>query len=209
MARYTGPVCHLCRYLGEKLMLKGEKCSSPKCPLERRTTPSRGRFQARQRKVSDYGLRLREKQKVRFSYGVLERQFRKFFAEAEKTPGAAGEGLLILLERRLDNVVYRLGFADSRAQARQIIQHGHILVNGHKTDIPSFLIKSGDVIRWREASTKTEYYKALVEKVKGKVIPSWLSLDEEGMTGSASTLPSKDDIEAKFDGKAIVEYYSR
>ena len=209
MARYTGPVCHLCRYLGEKLMLKGEKCSTPKCPLERRTVPTRGRFQTRQRKVSDYVLRLREKQKVRFSYGVLERQFRKFFAAAEKTPGAAGEGLLILLERRLDNVVYRLGFADSRAQARQITRHGHILVNGHKTDIPSFLIKSGDVIRWREASTKTEYYKAVVEKVKGKTIPSWLSLDEKGMTGSVSTLPSKDDIEAKFNGKAIIEYYSR
>ena len=190
MARYTGPVCHLCRYLGEKLMLKGEKCSTPKCPLERRTVPTRGRFQTRQRKVSDYGLR-------------------KFFAAAEKTPGAAGEGLLILLERRLDNVVYRLGFADSRAQARQITRHGHILVNGHKTDIPSFLIKSGDVIRWREASTKTEYYKAVVEKVKGKTIPSWLSLDEKGMTGSVSTLPSKDDIEAKFNGKAIIEYYSR
>jgi len=209
MARYTGPVCHLCRYLGEKLMLKGERCSTPKCPLEKRNVSPVRRSRTRQRRVSDYGLRLREKQKVRFSYGVLERQFRRFFAEAAKTPGAAGESLLILLERRLDNVVYRLGFADSRAQARQIVRHGHILVNGHRTDIPSFLVKSGDVIKWREASTKTEYYKTMVEKVKGKVILGWLSLDEQRMTGTVLTLPGKDDIEAKFDGKAIIEYYSR
>ena len=209
MARHTGPVCRLCRYLGEKLMLKGERCSTPKCPLEKRNLPPGKYYLTRQRKISDYGLRLREKQKARFSYGILERQFHRFFAEAEKTPGATGESLLILLERRLDNVVYRLGFAESRAQARQIVRHGHILVNRHRTDIPSFLVKSGDVIQWRETSTKTEYYKTTVEKVKGKVIPAWLSLDEERMTGSVSTLPSTDDIEAKFDAKAIIEYYSR
>jgi len=209
MARYTGPACRLCRYLGEKLMLKGEKCSTPKCPLEKRNIPPGKYYLTRQRKVSDYGLRLREKQKVSFSYGILERQFRKFFAEAKKTPGSAGESLLILLERRLDNVVYRLGFADSRSQARQIVRHGHILVNGHRTDIPSFLVNSGDVIQWRETSTKTEYYKTTVEKVKEKVIPAWLSLDEERMTGSVLSFPSKDAIEAKFDGKAIIEYYSR
>ena len=209
MARYTGPVCRLCRYLGEKLMLKGEKCPTPKCPLEKRNVAPGGHSVTLRRKVSDYGLRLHEKQKARFSYGILERQFRRFFAEAQRTPGATGETLLILLERRLDNVVYRLGFADSRAQARQIVRHGHILVNEHRTDIPSFLVKSGDVIKWRETSTKTEYYKTIIEKVKGKVIPAWLSLDEERMTGSVLTLPGKEDIEAKFDRKAIVEYYSR
>ena len=208
MARYIGPACRLCRYSGEKLMLKGEKCSTPKCSLERRNTHP-GVHSSPQRRISTRGLQLREKQKVRFSYGVLERQFRRFFAEAARSPGATGENLLILLERRLDNVVYRLGFADSRAQARQIIRHGHILVNGRKTDIPSFVVKPGDVIKWREASIKTEYYKSLVEKIKDKITPGWLSLDEEKMTGSVLNLPATDDIDAKFDGKAIVEYYSR
>jgi len=209
MARYTGPTCRLCRYLSEKLMLKGEKCTTPKCPLEKRNIPPGGRSLRRRRRVSDRGLQLQEKQKIRFSYGVLERQFRRVFAKAEKAPGITGENLLILLERRLDNVVHRLGFADSRPQARQIVRHGHILVNGRKTDIPSYLAKSGDVIKWREASIKTEYYKTVVEKVKGKVVPGWLSLDEEKMVGNVLTLPGKDDIETKFDGKAVVEYYSR
>jgi len=209
MARYTGPVCRLCRYLGEKLMLKGEKCSSPKCPLGRRNIPPGGHSSARRRKISDRGLQLREKQKVRFSYGVLERQFRRFFAEAIRASGVTRENILILLERRLDNVVYRLSFADSRAQARQVVRHGHILVNGRRTDIPSCLVKSGDVIEWREASKRTEYYQRLVKEIKGNATPGWLRLDEEGMTGSVLALPGKDDIDPKFDGKAIVEYYSR
>lgn len=209
MARYTGPVCRLCRHLAEKLMLKGEKCSTPKCPLESRNVSHRGRSRTQRRRVSDRGLQLQAKQKVRFSYGVLERQFRGFFAEAARVPGVTGESLLILLERRLDNVVYRLGFADSRAQARQMVRHGHIFVNGRKTDIPSCLVKPGGVIQWRKTSTETEYYKSVVEKVKGKSIPSWLSLDEEGMIGRVLSLPGKDDIEARFDSKAIVEYYSR
>lgn len=208
MARYIGPTCHLCRYLGEKLMLKGEKCSSPKCPLERRNVPPGGRPRSR-RRISDRGLQLREKQKVRFAYGVLERQFRRFFAEAMKAPGITAENLLILLERRLDNIVYRLGFADSRAQARQIVRHGHILVNGRRVDIPSYLVKLGDVITWRESSARTEYYKRLVEEIKSRTTPSWLSLDEERMIGNVLALPSKDDIDSKFDGKTIVEYYSR
>jgi len=211
MARYTGPTCRLCRRFGDKLMLKGEKCSTPKCPLEKRNSPpGGGRPRTRGRSgISDRGLQLREKQKLRFSYGVLERQFRKFFNEAKKSPGATGETLLMLLERRLDNVVYRLGFADSRAQARQIVRHGHIMVNGRKTDIPSFLVKSGDVVKWREVSKKTEYYKRLAEEIEGKSIPSWLSLDEESVTGRVLNLPGKDDIEAGFNTKAIVEYYSR
>ena len=210
VARYTGPACRLCRRFGDKLMLKGEKCSTPKCPLEKRNTPPGGRPLGRRRGgLSERGLQLREKQKVRFSYGVLERQFRRFFVEAKKGPSNTGENLLILLERRLDNVIYRLGFADSRAQARQIVRHGHIMVNGHKTDIPSFLVKSGDVFRWREASTKTEYYKRVTEEMEEKLIPNWLSLDKESMTGRVLNLPGKDDIEAGFNEKAIVEYYSR
>jgi len=210
MARYTGPVCRLCRRLGDKLMLKGEKCTTPKCPLEKRNSPPGGHPTTRRRRgISDRGLQLREKQKVRFSYGVLERQFRRFFVEAKKGPSATGENLLILLERRLDNVAYRLGFADSRAQARQIVRHGHITVNDRKTDIPSFLVKLGDVIKWREASKKTEYYKRVAEEIEGKIIPNWLSLDKESMTGKVLNLPGKDDIEAGFDEKAIVKYYSR
>ena len=210
MARYTGPACRLCRRFGDKLMLKGERCSTPKCPLEKRSTPPGRRPLARWRsRISERGLQLREKQKLRFSYGILERQFRRFFVEAKKGPGTTGENLLILLERRLDNVVYRLGFADSRAQARQIVRHGHIIVNGRKTDIPSFLVKSGDVVKWREASTKTEYYKRVAEEIEEKFIPDWLSLDKESMTGRVLNLPGKDDIEAGFNVKAIVEYYSR
>jgi small subunit ribosomal protein S4 len=210
MARYTGPVCRLCRRFEDKLMLKGEKCSTPKCPLEKRNAPPGGRPLSRGRsRISDRGLQLREKQKVRFSYGILERQFRRFFAEAKKSPSATGENLLILLERRLDNAVYRLGFADSRAQARQIVRHGHILVNGRKTDVPSFLVKSGDVIKWREASTKTEYYKRIVEEIEEKLTPNWLGLDKESMTGRVLNLPAKDDLEARFNEKVIVEYYSR
>ncbi|TET55735.1 MAG: 30S ribosomal protein S4 [Dehalococcoidia bacterium] len=210
MARYTGPVCRLCRRFGDKLMLKGERCATPKCPLEKRSVPPGGRSQRRGRTViSDRGLQLREKQKVRFSYGVLERQFRRFFGEAKKAPGTTGENLLILLERRLDNVVCRLGFADSRAQARQIVQHGHLTVNGQKTDIPSFLVKGGDIIKWRDASTKTEYYKRVAEEVEAKLIPNWLSLDKESMTGRVVNLPAKEDIEAGFNEKAVVEYYSR
>jgi len=189
-------------------MLKGEKCSTPKCPLERRNVTSKRRT-SRRRRISDRGLQLQEKQKVRFSYGVLERQFRRFFANAMKSPGITGDNLMILLERRLDNVVYSLGFADSRAQARQIVQHGHIAVNGHKVNIPSSLVKSGDIIRWRETKTRTEYYKSLVEKIKGKVTPGWLSLEEEEMKGTVLTLPAHDDIESRFNAKAIVEYYSR
>ena len=208
MARYTEATCRLCRHLNEKLMLKGEKCSTPKCPLERRNVTSKRRT-SRRRRISDRGLQLQEKQKIRFSYGVLERQFRRFFANAKKSPGITGDNLMILLERRLDNVVYSLGFADSRAQARQLVQHGHIAVNGHKVNIPSSLVKSGDIIRWRETKTRTAYYKSLVERIKGKVTPGWLSLEEEEMKGTVLTLPAHDDIESRFNAKAVVEYYSR
>jgi small subunit ribosomal protein S4 len=154
-------------------------------------------------------LQLREKQKARQTYGVMERQFRRLFTQAEKQAGITGENLLVLLERRLDNVVYRLGFADSRSQARQLVQHGHILLNGRKTDIPSCLVKEDDVISWKESSTKTGYYQQVVQNIPAKLVLSWLSLDKENLVGRVVSLPTPDDIDAKFEGKAIVEYYSR
>ena len=208
MARYTGPVCRLCRRSGEKLFLKSSRCLSPRCAVEKRSKPP-GQQTGRRRRVSDRGLQLREKQKVRYTYGILERQFRKTFTQAAKQSGITGENLLVLLERRLDNAVYRLGFADSRSQGRQLVRHGHITLNGHKTDIPSCLVKEGDAIGWREGSTKTEYYKQQAQAIEAKTISGWLSLDKQNMLGQVLTLPTPDDIDAKFNGKAIVEYYSR
>jgi len=209
MARYTDAVCRLCRRSGEKLMLKGSRCLSAKCSLERRAKPPGQQLSRRRRRLSDRGLQLKEKQKARHTYGILERQFRRIFTQAERQSGITGENLLVLLERRLDNVVYRLGFADSRAQARQLVQHGHILLNGHKTDIPSCLVKEGDAISWHEKSTQTEYYKQLAETIESKTVLNWLSLDRQKLVGQVLSLPTPDDIGAKFDDKTIVEYYSR
>ena len=208
MARYTGPVCRLCRRSGEKLFLKSSRCLSPRCGVEKRPKPP-GQQMGRRRRVSDRGLQLREKQKARYTYGILERQFRKVFTQAEKQSGITGENLLVLLERRLDNVVYRLGFADSRSQGRQLVRHGHITLNGHKTDIPSCLVKEGDAIGWREASTKTEYYKQQAQAIEAKTVSGWLSLDKPKMIGQILTTPTPHDVDAKFNGKAIVEHYSR
>jgi len=169
----------------------------------------RRRVPGRRRRVSDRALQLVEKQKVRYTYGVLERQFRRTFDRAAKQPGITGENLQVLLERRLDNVVYRLGFADSRAQARQLVQHGHIMLNGRKTDIPSCLVKEGDTISWKGSSIKTGYYTQMVEAIESKSMVSWLSLDRQNIVGTAVSLPTPDDVDAKFDGQAIVEYYSR
>jgi small subunit ribosomal protein S4 len=152
---------------------------------------------------------LREKQKARYTYGIMERQFRRIFTQAVRQAGITRENLLVLLERRLDNVVYRLGFADSRSQARQLVQHGHIMLNGRKTDIPSCLVKEGDTISWKQNSTKTEYYKQLAQSIKAKSVLSWLSLDGQTLVGEVLSLPTVDDIDAKFEGKSIVEYYSR
>ena len=208
MARYTEAVCRLCRRSGEKLGLKGSRCLTPKCAMERRSRPP-GRQPSRQRRVSDRGLQLREKQKARYTYGIMERQFRRIFTQAVKQAGITRENLLVLLERRLDNIVYRLGFADSRSQARQLVQHGHIMLNGRKTDIPSCLVKEGDTISWKQNSTKTEYYKQLAQSIKAKSVLSWLSLDGQTLVGEVLSLPTVDDIDAKFEGKSIVEYYSR
>jgi len=210
MARYTGPVCKLCRREGEKLFLKGERCLSKKCAFEKRSYPSgeHGRRAQFRRKVSDYGLQLREKQKARRAYGVLERQFRRYFRLAERQPGITGANLLCLLERRLDNVVYRLGFADSRAQARQLVRHGHVDLNGHKADIPSLLVKGGDTIAIRENKRRKGYYRGMVEKLEQVAVPEWMSLDPQNLTGQILTLPSREQIDMPFTEQLIVEYYS-
>ncbi len=207
MARYTGPVCRQCRRSGDKLFLKGMKCYS-KCILDRRPRPP-GQQSHRRTKLSDRGLQLREKQKARWLYGVLERQFRQMFEEAERQPGVTGETLQILLERRLDNVVYRLGFADSRAQARQLVRHGHIVLNDKKSDIPSIIVKAGDAVSWKTNKTKTEYYKQLLGNIKGKSVPGWLALDRQKLEARVVSLPTPQDTEGKYEVKAIVEYYSR
>ncbi|MCX5995020.1 MAG: 30S ribosomal protein S4 [Chloroflexi bacterium] len=209
MARYTGPACRICRSQGDKLMLKGDKCFTPKCPVEKRHTPPGQHTSSRRKKVSEYSLQLKEKQRARYIYGVLERQFRKHFAEAERLPGLSGENLLQLLEMRLDNVAYRLGFADSRRQARQLVLHGHISVRGRVTDIPSYQVKVGNVISWKEGSTKLVLYQVVVKNIESKTIPSWLSLDRDTMSGRVLAKPSRSDIEATIDERLIVAFYSR
>ena len=209
MARYTGAVCRLCRRSGEKLLLKGSRCFTPKCAIDKRPKPPGQQTSRRRRRFSDRALQLREKQKARYTYGTLEKQFRKTFKQSERQAGITGENLLVLLERRLDNVVYRLGFADSRSQARQLVRHGHIVLNGRKTNIPSCLVKEGDTIGWRENSQKSEYYKQLVEDIESKAVLNWLSLDRQNLVGQVLTMPTPEEIDARFDGKAIVEYYSR
>jgi small subunit ribosomal protein S4 len=210
MARYTGAVCRLCRRNGEKLFLKGARCFTPKCAIDKRPkAPGQTSSTRRRRRFSDRALQLREKQKARYTYGTLERQFKKTFRLAERQSGITGENLLVLLERRLDNVVYRLGFADSRPQARQLVRHGHILLNGRKTNIPSAMVKEGDTISWREGSQKTEYFKQLAQEIESKNVLNWLSLDRATLTGQVLSLPTPDEIDARFDGKAVIEYYSR
>jgi small subunit ribosomal protein S4 len=213
MARYTGPVCKLCRREGEKLFLKGERCLSPKCPFERdRGYPpgEHGRLaRFRRRRQSDYLRQLREKQKARRIYGVLERQFRRYFREAERRSGLTGENLLIVLESRLDNVVYRLGFADSRAQARQLVQHGHFVVNGRRTNISSYIVRPQDTITVRDVSRTRTYFKERADRLdEGAVLP-WLSLDSKAMTARVLKLPVREDIDTSLNEQLIVEYYSR
>jgi small subunit ribosomal protein S4 len=211
MARYTGPNCRICRRAGEKLFLKGARCYTPKCEIDKRNKPpgQAGGKGGRRRRFSDRAIQLREKQKARFTYGVLERQFRKTFEEAERLPGITSDTLLVLLERRLDNVVYRLGFADSRKQARQLVRHGHIVVNGKKTNIPSYLISEGDSVSWREGSKKSEYFKTLTAGIEAKTVLNWLNLDRQNLVGQVISLPTPDQIDTRFDGKAVIEYYSR
>jgi small subunit ribosomal protein S4 len=209
MARYTGPVCRLCRRYGDKLYLKGDRCAGPKCAFERRpNAPGQQKF-GRRRRVSDRALQLREKQRARVIYGIMEGQFRRYYREAMRRSGVTGENLVRLLEMRLDNAVYRLGFADSRAQARQTVRHGHITLNGKVTDIPSCAVKVGDEITWSPKGKSTELMKIMQGSIQGKEVPDWLGVDAATMTGRVVTVPEVAQVGAKFDPAVIVEFYSR
>ncbi|MBV9789362.1 MAG: 30S ribosomal protein S4 [Chloroflexi bacterium] len=212
MARYRGPVCKLCRREGVKLMLKGERCLSPKCAIERRNTPPGQHGSSfRRRQLSDYGVRQREKQKVRRIYGVLEKQFRRYYGIAARTRGQTGGTLLQLMERRLDNVVYRLGFADSRKQARQLVRHGHFNVNGRKTNVPSFVVSAGDEVAVRENRRSRTYFKDLDASgiLRKKAVPEWLSLDPAALGGRVMRLPERAELDLSINEQLIVEFYSR
>lgn len=209
MARYTDSVCRLCRREGEKLFLKGEKCYTDKCPVDRRAYPPGQHGQGRRQRISEYGLQLRAKQKLRRIYGVMERQFRRYYDEAVRQKGVTGERLLVILESRLDNIVYRLGFAPSRPAARQLVMHGHFLVNGKKVNIPSYLVKEGDTITVRERSRNLPVIKESVEAAKSRGVPEWLELDAEALSGTVKALPTRDQIDVPVEEQLIVEYYSR
>jgi len=210
VGRYTGPRCRFCRREGMKLYLKGQKCYTDKCPFERRSYPpgQHGPQQIRV-KLSDYGIRLREKQKVKRIYGISEKQMRRYYEMATKMPGQAGTNLLQLLERRLDNVVYRLGFAVSRAQARQMVNHGLFRLNGKNVDIPSILVKPGDVIELKEKYRSHSQIIENLEEAKKKGIPSWLELDAENFKGIVKALPTREDITMPIQESYIIEFYSR
>ncbi len=211
MARYLGSVCALCRREGEKLYLKGERCYTPKCAIEKRkyAPGQHGPTGSFRRKISDYATQLREKQKARRIYGVLERQFRRYFAEASKSTGVTGPTLLQFLERRMDNVVFRLGFASSRKQARQLVLHEHFLVNGKAVNVPSYLLKPGDTLTVTENSRKSAYFQAIAKDLTKKAVPAWLSLDAGNFSASVVNLPSRQQIEVPLKEQLIVEYYSR
>ena len=209
MARYIGPVCRLCRREGMKLFLKGERCYTDKCAIEKRNVAPGQHGRARKAKLVGYGVQLREKQKVKRTYGVLENQFRRYFEAADRTKGITGELLLQMLERRLDNVVYRLGFATSRPQARQLVRHGHFTVNGRKVDIPSYSVRMGDVVAVRASSGENPTIQHATEEVKGRGIPEWLSLEPAGLSGRVAALPTREQINLPVQEQLIVELYSK
>lgn len=208
MARYTGPVCRQCRREGEKLFLKGERCFTGKCAMEKRAQAP-GQHGGSRRKQSEYGLQLRAKQKTRRIYGVLESQFHRYYEKSIREKGVKGENMLIHLERRLDNVAYRLGFGKSRAQVRQLVNHGHFQVNGKKVDIPSYEIKEGDIITVRDKSRSVDIFKDIRESGSARPVPKWLDLNAENLTGKVIALPMREDIEASIEEHLIVEFYSR
>jgi small subunit ribosomal protein S4 len=211
LARYTDPVCRLCRREGMKLYLKGERCYSPKCSFEKRSyAPGmHGKKGSFRHKESDFATQLREKQKARRIYGVQERQFRRYFRSALRVKGQTGVTLLVLLERRLDNVVYRMGLADSRPQARQLVRHGHFMVNGHNHNVPSYLVEIGDVIEVRPTSRSNGYFKALADRMGQRTMPEWLQFDEARMSGHVLNLPDRQSVDLPMNEQLIVEYYSR
>ncbi len=209
MARYIGPVCRLCRREDVQLFLKGDRCFSQKCAYERRPYPAGQHGQGRKRRPSDYGQQLREKQKVKRMYGILERQFRGYYYRAARMKGVTGENLLSLLERRLDNVALRMGFGASHAEARQLARHGHFLVNGKRVDIPSYLVKANDVVEVRESSKKVAKIVEAMAKVDRSPRPSWIELDKDNFRGKVTALPARADIAADIDEQLIVELYSK
>ena len=209
MARYNGPVCRLCRREGMKLFLKGERCYTEKCAIEKRNFAPGQHGKTRKSKLAGYGVQLREKQKVKRIYGVLEDQFRLYFEQAERTRGITGETLLQLLERRLDNVAYRLGLATSRPQGRQLVRHGHLTVNGRKVNIPSYSVKPGDVIAVRDTSKKSPAILHALEEVKGRGVPEWLQFDAAGLTARISSVPTREQINLPVQEQLIVELYSK
>lgn len=209
MARYTGPVCRLCRREMTKLFLKGERCFSSKCALERRSYPPGQHGPGRQKKLSQYGIQLREKQKLRRIYGVNERQFRTYFKKAAAQPGVSGENFLRILERRLDNIVYRLGFAASRAAARQLVAHGNIAVNGRKLNIPSYLVRAGDEVEIRERHVNNVFIQEAVQRARIRQVPAWMSLDEKDPKGKVNHFPSRSEIDSQVNEQLIVEFYSK
>lgn len=208
MARYTGPSCRLCRREGTKLFLKGDRCVNGKCSLEHRSTAP-GQHGAAKGKVKEYGKQLREKQKAKRYYGVQEGQFKTYFKEADRVEGVTGENLLVLLERRLDNVVYRMGMAESRKEARQLVLHGHFRLNGKKATIPSMLVKKGDVITVREESRASVKIKELAEGLDSRIAPNWLVVDKENVKATVENLPVRADIDFPFEEQLIVELYSK
>ncbi len=206
MARYTGPSCKLCRREGTKLYLKGERCLSDKCAFNRRTAAP-GQHGAAKKKLTEYGMQLREKQKAKRYYGVLEKQFHSYYEKADNQEGIAGENLLRLLERRLDNVVFRMGLAASHKEARQLVLHGHFTLNGHKANIPSILVKVGDVIAVKE--TDSTKIKELVEAMGEKISPKWLEIDKNAGSAKVVAMPERDDIDFEFNEQLIIELYSK
>ena len=208
MARYTGPVCRLCRREGTKLFLKGERCMTGKCALDRRSTAP-GQHGAANKKMREYGVQFREKQKTKRYYGLLEKQFHNYFEEAERRDGMTGENLLKLLECRLDNVVYRMGMAESRKEARQLVLHAHFLLNGKKVNIPSLLVKVGDVISVKDTSKDSPKFKELIEGQDSKISPKWLEINKEKLSAKVIALPEREDIDFPFNEQLIVELYSK
>ncbi len=208
MARYTGPVCRLCRREGMKLFLKGDRCYTEKCAFEKRSYAP-GQHGQRRSKLSEYGMQLREKQKARRIYGIGEGQFRKYFVEADRRKGVTGETLLVQLEQRFDNIVFRSGFTDTRAQARQMVRHNHFTVNGRKANIPSMLLKAGDVVQLKDKSKKSPVIKELTEKFAQRNVPEWISQDAENLSAKILELPTRENIDVPISEQLIVELYSR